>query len=86
MAGRIAMNKANRTALFRVVLALAGLACMVLSAPAWSAPRDYGHGGWHHGGGWHHRDYGAREWRGGHWGHGWHGSHFGWWWIVGPTW
>lgn len=78
------MSKANRKAVFR--LALAGLACMMLSAPGWPAPRDYGHGRWHHGGEWHHRDYGAREWRGGHWEHGWHGSHFGWWWIVGPTW
>lgn len=45
--------------------------------------RWHGHNGWHdirHFKGNHHH-----HWKHGHWHHGYHGSHWGWWWVVGPS-
>jgi hypothetical protein len=54
------------------VLALAGVAVVMLGAmPAGQAQ------GWRHYHGWH-----PQRWHTGHWHHGWHNGRFGWWWAA----
>jgi len=55
---------------------------MALVQPSWADRDD-----WHMHGRierFHDHDWGV--WRGGRWAHEYHDGHWGWWWIVGPTW